>query len=372
MSYEKTLAKAEVFQRIQYSQCWEDPLLHKEAFNLRPGQTILAVAAAGDNVFAHLLDDPSKVMASDFNPTQIALIHLKMAAIRNLSWKACIEFLGERPGNDRWEVYQVIRKDLDREAVVYWDSKKAEINKGVIHAGHFEAYLRTFRKWVLPLVHSKDVCQRVFDPKAIDKQHEFYDKVWDNWRGRLLFRMFFSRFVLSRFGRSREQFLHVEKKNISEQFLDRAKLVLRELPAYQNPFLQYILLGRHPYLEYLHPYLQEQNYQIIKERLDRIELHTTSIGEALENVRDQSIDAFNLSDIFEYIDFDTFTNLGVALHRVAAKGAVFSYWDFLVPRRLSASLPGMYEYNPALSRKLWMQDRAFVYGDYVVDYAKVV
>ena len=85
--------------QLLYAQTWEDARVLRQALRLKKGETALSIAAAGDNSFALLLDDPAEVVAIDRNHVQLQLVRLKMAAISCLSRAEALEFLGERHGS---------------------------------------------------------------------------------------------------------------------------------------------------------------------------------------------------------------------------------------------------------------------------------
>ena len=59
------------FSKIRYSQVWEDTATLRQALMVKQGDTVFSIASAGDNVFGLLLDDPAKIVALDFNPSQV-------------------------------------------------------------------------------------------------------------------------------------------------------------------------------------------------------------------------------------------------------------------------------------------------------------
>ena len=68
------------FSTIRYAQCWEDADILLEGLAIRPGETCLAIASAGDNALAMLTQNPGQVFALDLNPAQLACLELRVAA----------------------------------------------------------------------------------------------------------------------------------------------------------------------------------------------------------------------------------------------------------------------------------------------------
>jgi S-adenosylmethionine-diacylglycerol 3-amino-3-carboxypropyl transferase len=364
---EQSLTQEQSFQNLLYAQCWEDPLLNKAAFNLKGGETVAAICSAGDNVFAHLLDNPSRVLAVDLNPVQIATAKLKAAAIQVLSRDELLGFLGVQDHPDRWGMYARIQPHLSAEDQALWDARQEWIRRGIIHCGKFEGYFHLLQKMVLPYTHGRRTRFDVFEPRTRDERERFYESQWNTLRWRMLFKVFFHKRTMARFGRSSAHFAHVGDGDITRQFMDRSKLALVEMDPRANPFLQYIMHSKFLTEDGLPDYLKPGNLDIIRDRLDRVEYVHGALGDVIDQCDAGSIHAWNLSDIFEYLDEATVASLAGKIHRASAKGARTSLWNLLVRRRLSETNPDGFMLHENLSHELWMQDRAFVYGDYVVE-----
>lgn len=129
-----------------------------------------------------------------------------------------------------------------------------------------------------------------------------------------------------------------------------------------NPFLHYILKGE--FGEHLPAYMRRENYESIKSRLAVIEL----VQDSAEHVcSQQPFDAYNLSNIFEYMPAEYFEELVRRLSLTIPEGAWLAYWNLLVPRKFSEVLPGQFTYQAALSQELTARDYGFFYQAFVVE-----
>ena len=135
---------------------------------------------------------------------------------------------------------------------------------------------------------------------ARDRQarEQFYDDRWDTWRWRLLFRLFFSRFVMGRLGRDPEFFRYVEG-DVSGRILARTRHALTALDPTDNPYVHWILTGTHG--AQLPVALRAEHFDTIRARLDRLEWHCQALEEFVEQAGAGTVDRFNLSDLFEYM-----------------------------------------------------------------------
>ncbi len=180
---------------------------------------------------------------------------------------------------------------------------------GIGGAGKFERYFALFRQRIMPLVHSRSIIEQLLAGGDLATRERFYREEWDTWRWRLLFRVFFSRFVMGRLGRDPSFFRYVEG-SVAERILARTRHALTALNPADNPYLQWILTGRHttalPFA------LRPENFEAIRANLDRLEWHCLPLEEFLEQEAVASIDRFNLSDIFEYMSGENYQQIAGA------------------------------------------------------------
>jgi S-adenosylmethionine:diacylglycerol 3-amino-3-carboxypropyl transferase len=352
------------FSTIRYAQCWEDADVLLAALQPRPGQVGLSIASAGDNTLALLASGPERVFAIDLNPAQLACLELRVAAYRTLTHRELLVLMGSEPGTNRSELYRRCRLLLSPDARWFWDRQGAEIDRGIGGAGKFERYFALFRRRILPLVHSRPVIARMLAGGTRDEREAFYRDTWDTWRWRAMFRMFFSRTVMGRFGRDPSFFRYVEG-DVAGRILNRTRHALTALDPAENPYIQWILTGRHasalPYA------LRPGSFDVIRQHLDRLEWRCVSAEAFLTEAAGASIDWFNLSDIFEYVSGDRFRDLLVAACRSARSGSRLAYWNTLVPRSRPDALAGMLRPLNDVSSRLHAIDKAFFYSAFVVE-----
>lgn len=358
------------FQQLRYAQVWEDADVLVEALGVRSGGTYLSIASAGDNALALLARGAGKVVAVDLNPAQIACAELRVAAFRRLAHGELLELVGSREATSerRRALYQRCRADLSEATRRFWDARPGEVAAGVGGAGKFERYFALFRRWVLPLIHGLKAVRSLLEPgKDRWARERFYAERWDTWRWRALFRLFFSRAVMGRLGRDPSFFRYVEG-SVADRILARTRHAVTVLDPARNPYLRWILTGRHS--DDALPFaLREENFAAIRANVDRLELR----GEALEafcansEARGRFVDGFNLSDVFEYLSPEASGALLERLAATAAPGARFVYWNLLAPRCRPEKLADRLLPLDALARELHARDQAFFYSALVVE-----
>ncbi|MHB1225528.1 MAG: BtaA family protein [Gemmatimonadaceae bacterium] len=357
------------FSILRYAQCWEDADVLVAGLEPRPGDTVLSVASAGDNTLALLAEGPDRVIAVDMNPAQLAALALRVAAYRALEHHELLELMGSRPSARRAALYARCRPLLDAGARGFWDARPSEVAHGIGAAGKFERYFRLFRRWVLPLVHGRRDVAALLTPRSAADRRRFHDEVWDTRRWRLLFRAFFSEWVLGRLGRDPSFFAYAEG-GVPTHLLARTRHALAELDPSENPYVQWILTGSHPTA--LPRALRPEHFVAIREGLDRLEVVCAPVegvlgGPAAPRTAAPRIDRFNLSNIFEYMGPEQHHALLERCLDAAAPAARLASWNLFVRRRGSEVLPHRLRALDERAAELFARDRAFFYSAFVLE-----
>lgn len=357
-----TLKEKASFDFIRYANCWEDAEVLLKGLLPHKDSHILSIGSAGDNSFSLLVKDPGLVVAVDINMAQLYLVELKKTAMLHLDYEELLAFLGFRAATNRPAIFDRIKDKLQTATRHYWEQNRQAIEQGVIHAGKFESYFRLFSKKILPFIHSSATTQQLLAPKGEEEQHRFYHKKWNNLRWRLLFRLFFSKYVMGRYGRDPE-FLKEVNINVGAFIFRQAEKQLESLSAQNNGMLRYNLTGN--FGTALPHYLQEENYIMIKQNLERLHLFYGYAEEAGRHFG--KFDCMNLSNIFEYMNPQQFRQTAEALVSYLKPGGRLAYWNLMVPRKVSDLIPGSLDYLAALSQSLSATDKGFYYHKFIIE-----
>jgi S-adenosylmethionine-diacylglycerol 3-amino-3-carboxypropyl transferase len=352
------------FSAIRYAQVWEDADVLLAGLDVQPGDTCVSIASAGDNALALLTKRPSRVIALDLSPAQLACLELRVAAYRELTHPELLELIGSRPSTRRSQLYARCRRGLAGGTRAFWDGRSDAIERGVGSAGKFERYFALFRNRILPLVHGRATVRALVDSRSADARRQFYDQQWDTWRWRLLFRVFFSRTLMGRFGRDPEFFRYVEK-DVASSILERTVHALRELDPSDNPYVHWILTGTHGAA--LPCALRAEHFDTIRAGLDRLEWHCLSVEEFLDRSDSDRFDRFNLSDLFEYVSIEHYHRMLESILRCSRTGGRLAYWNMLAPRRRPEHLAHRLRPLDDLAERLHRSDRAFFYSAFRVE-----
>ncbi len=349
--------------RLSYAQCWEDWRVLCDALEVGPGDRVLSVASAGCNSMALALRG-AEVVGIDLSPPQIALCELKLAGAF-LSYERFLALLGLAPGAPL-EVYAELEPRLSPSSQSFWQAHPQLLVQGLLGAGRFEHYLATFTRRVLPLIHRRAAIRGLIDAKSPEDQRAWYDLHWSTWRWRGLFRVFFSRWVMARLGRSPEQFAQVQGA-VADRILTRCDQVLGGQALDANPYVQWILEGAWRSIEHTHPYLTRQGHAGLAQAAERISWVQSSLEAHLPSCPPGHYTAFNLSNIGEYLPTPVWESLYAGLLEAAAPGARIATWNLFVPRACPPALADRVQRHPARSAALLAQDRVPFYGAFVLE-----
>lgn len=360
------IAEKARFDHIRYAQLWEDAEVLTKALGDCKGKTLVSICSAGDNAIAMLLLDPKRVVAIDLSLAQIACLKLRIGAYKYLSHDEFLELMGSRPSQKRSELLTKALQDTDADTQQFWINLTDDVIKhGAAGVGKFERYFRIFRKYMLPLVHSRKTIADLFVPRSRDQRQVFFDTRLNSFRWRLMLKVFFSRFIMGRMGRDKAFFDHVDGSP-AEHVIRRTHHAAVICDPSENPYLYWIMNGRHS--SALPMSWQKENFDIIKTRIDRIEMRVGSL-EAFVSTGEKA-DGYNLSDIFEYMSPDAFESVYETILNASNKNARLVYWNMMAPRRVPNRMSDNVTRLQNLEDQLKKTDKAFFYSDFVVEEVK--
>ncbi len=323
----------------------------------------MSICSAGDNALAMLALDPARVVVVDLSPAQIACLHLRIGAFRNLEHPEFLELMGSRPSQQRGALLTRAVADLEPQTQDFWsDLEEIVVKHGAGAAGKFERYFRIFQSRLLPLVHSRRTIDDIFVSRPRPEREVFLDTRFNTWRWRLLLKVFFSNFVMGRMGRDKAFFDHVDG-SLSDHVARRIRHAAVTCDPAENPYLHWIMKATHG--KALPMTWRAEHYDTIRSRLDRLDIRQGAL-EAFISTGDKA-DGFNLSDIFEYMSPDVFTDVYGQILSAANPGARLVYWNMMAPRRVPDAFAEQIARQKDLEDALKLKDKAFFYSDFVIE-----
>ena len=114
-----------IYQRsLLYNTCWEDPALDRAAMKLQADDRVVMITSAGCNALDYAIDGPQSIQCVDANPRQNALLDLKIAGIKTLSYHDFFAIFGHGHHAQMRELYiDALRPHLSTESRQFWDQR---------------------------------------------------------------------------------------------------------------------------------------------------------------------------------------------------------------------------------------------------------
>jgi len=313
--------------RLFFAQVREDPLLEVEALRDQLDGPIAIVTSGGCTALTLIAAGAAQVTGIDLGRAQNHICELKAAAIASLGPSGAAAFIGGSSASDRLDVYQKLRPSLSSGAQAYWDAHGSWIKAGVLNAGVTERLMRVIARSVRLFVHSRASVARLLAQSGGSGQQAFYDSEWDTRRWRLLFQVLCNRLVMRR-TYDPAFFEHVSNPSFARHFHKTAGLALRELPATENYFLQFLFTGRYP-AGCRPAYLDDSCSGPLTQVMERLTLVDASYTEYLATQPDGSIAGFALSNICEWLTDEQIDELFTQVVRTARPGARLVFRNFV-------------------------------------------
>jgi len=276
-------------RNLVYNTSWEDPAVDLRAMRLGPSDRILMITSAGCNVLDYVLEAPEHIVAVDANPRQTALLELKLAGIRRLSYDDMFAVFGLGWHPEFPALYRAhLRDDLSDFARRYWDERAhwfATPDKNLYTRGLSGLVMRGLQnrlraqKELAPLVYA------LFDQPDLETQQRFYmdqirPRVWTPFVRWFLSTPIFTTLVGVPLAQRR--LLQDDPRGISGALRGLIDELFCTVPARDNYFWGVYVFGRY------HPgrcprYLTPEGFARLKAGLvDRIECHTCTVTEYLD------------------------------------------------------------------------------------------
>jgi S-adenosylmethionine-diacylglycerol 3-amino-3-carboxypropyl transferase len=348
--------------KLVFTHNWEDPASDHAALTIRPKDSILAITSGGCNILGFLLFDPGMIYSIDINPAQSYLMQLKIAAMKALTFQEFSRFSGLSEDRSRAQLYEKVQPLLSDEARQFWNGQRRIIAQGFLMNGKYERFIRHAGKFIGLLQGRKRVLG-LFSQESKEQQAEYFDKVWNTRRFRYIFKILFNKTMLAKRGLDSDYFHFDDGSNsFADSFYNRARKAFREIPIKGNYFLSLYLLGKYRSANESPAYLQEQNYAVIKSRLDRIKIITGDAQSWIDSMPSASIDCFALSNICELMSESETQKLFAAVSRTGRPGGRVIFRNLMIDREVPPELRSSIVKDEGLSRNLYEQDRSFVYG----------
>jgi S-adenosylmethionine-diacylglycerol 3-amino-3-carboxypropyl transferase len=365
------------FDRLVYTQIWEDPQIDIQALQIKSTDHILTIASGGCNALAYLVEHPAKVSVVDLNHAHIALLQLKVAALKTLeSHEDFFRFFGIGKSSSNVRIYNnIIRNQLDATSRAYWEHATFGFKRIQMFAKGF--YKFGLLGQIIGVVHLGAKLHRVklsdlLFQSGVEQQAQWFDqhvaKIFDN---RLVSKIISSPYALYYLGIAPSQHMVLCNnipKNMSEILKQRARHLATVAPISENYFAwqafarKYDESARGP----LPAYLMREHYHTLRQSLGKLVVEHHNIRDKLNQLGAQTVDIVNLLDAQDWMTPQEIGDLWQTIDKAARPGArvIFRTAGELSPveATLSPELAKRWSRDHELSDRLGPQDRSGIYG----------
>jgi S-adenosylmethionine-diacylglycerol 3-amino-3-carboxypropyl transferase len=324
-----------------HSEVLEDEEPIRAWLRAGPGDVVVCIASAGDNVFHLALDQPAKVYGVDISPAQIAFCQIKSAALDSLSAADLADVMGTWPGpcagrgDLLTEALSLAGADLPAD-----DARFLAAERGLLHIGRFDQLVGVVRDQVHQAV-GTDVIRRVITEPARHARVKMWE---ENDLSRVLapaFNEFFHEDVLDDIFTPRQHRASLACTPFPEHLLRVVRQLVTDARPDQNYYLHRWALGGYLPGGPVPPYLDPANQPLLRARLATIEWVPAGLPDFLHQLPPGSARCFNLSNVLDWCDDDYAEETWRAITRASAQHARVFARSFLLGRahrHIAASL----------------------------------
>jgi S-adenosylmethionine-diacylglycerol 3-amino-3-carboxypropyl transferase len=366
------------FRGLVYAQIWEDPVVDMEALAITPDCHIVTIASGGCNVLSYLTADPAAITAVDLNTAHVAYNRLKLAAARNLpSHAALYRFFGEADRDSNVAAYrQWVRPALDETTRRYWEGRdligRRRIKgfaKNIYKRGLLGSFIGTAH--LLAKLYKVDLAE-VLEAGSLAEQRRIFETrlspIFDKKFVRWLIDQPASLFGLGIPPAQYAALANDDPDGIRAVLKARLEKLACDFDVHDNYFAQQAFGRRYARAANasVPPYLQEENYRAVVDRIDRVEMLHANFGDLLASLPAQSRDRYVLLDAQDWMTDVQLSELWTEITRTAKPGARVLFrtaaGPSLLPGRVPEAILDRWDYLAEESLDFTARDRSSIYG----------
>jgi S-adenosylmethionine-diacylglycerol 3-amino-3-carboxypropyl transferase len=249
----------------------------------------VVLTSAGCNTLDYLLDGPAEVYAVDVNPRQNALLELKLALITHGRFEDLLAFFGQGWHPEPARAYAGVRRWLSPGAASFWDARIHYFERGGRKGSFYYHGTSGTVAWVLtrhlldPRRGLRGHLLDLVEARDLEEQREIYARIEPRLWGRLITWLLRHPLLMSMLGVPRAQLRLIHEGHpggINGFVADKLRHVLTEVAIRDNYFWRVYLTGSYT-RDCCPNYLLEENFETLRERAGRVQVHDTTVSEFL-------------------------------------------------------------------------------------------
>jgi S-adenosylmethionine-diacylglycerol 3-amino-3-carboxypropyl transferase len=285
-----------------YNLSFEDGSVDRNIMNFNSDDVLLCITTGGDNILNYLIDDVKKIHTADINIHQNFLLETKMSMMKVLSRDEFFKVLNSRNKNS--EGYKLFLDNLERIKENMSPCGKIWLEKNKIDFSHFiESGSVKYHVKIINFIIWCYGISGIFKCNSIQEQIQFYHKNEVEKKVKQISNFFCNSIILF----FCKTFVGVPTKqieligNFNDFFIYFFKYVIFNTEIKKNYFYYPYLNGS--FSEECCPdYLKEENYLKVRDRLERITIHTDFIENVCKKVSENG-DTITKAILLDHMDW---------------------------------------------------------------------
>lgn len=368
---------ARLFRGLVYPQIWEDPVCDMDALQLRADDNIVCIASGGCNMMSYLTAKPASITAVDLSAWHVELNRLKLLAAQKMPDHAAFYALfGHANRAENTALFdRYLLPEMAPDAADFWSGRERLRARKTVFARGFYRFgaLGNF----LGLVHTVARIARVdfkqlLEAKTTAEQTTFFNaKIAPLYHSRFV--RFMARRKASLFGlgippAQYDKLAADAGGDIIPVLMERTRKLFCDFPISENYFAwQALTRGYNPDgTGPLPPYLQAQNFDVLRAHAERVTVHNRSVTDVLAESPAGSKSVYILLDAQDWMTDMQLSQLWQEITRTAAPGARVLFRTGgspdILPGRVPDDILAEWRYDAAASERAFRTDRSAIYG----------
>lgn len=375
------------FDAFVYNQIWEDPRVDLEALRLDSNSRVLTISSGGCNALNYLIESPASVTAVDLNRHHIYLLNLKIAALKRLpTYEGFFDFFGYGRGKNCGTNYlKFIAPSLDKDTRRFWESNTVGgsllygdrisffTDAGLYDHSRNGYFLRFFQR--LSKLFGCDP-EQVLKAESFEEQQSLYEKHIDP---------FFDTFVVKTVGKlpitmfglgiPPQQYDELKtdlngSRTVIDIYRERVRRLACDFPISENYFAWQAFARKYDTekRQAVPEYLKKENYETLKANTERLTTIIGSVTDVIKNSKTGTFNRFAFLDAQDWMNAEQMTELWSSIAEKAEPGSRIIFRTAGAASPIETNLPPelreKFSYESALSKELFKQDRASIYGGF--------
>lgn len=242
---------------------------------------------------------------------------------------------------------------------------------GPVDSGSYDQYLCSHLQTKLQEVLTNEKIDNFLDSKTMEEQQNHFE-TWPLQDLHEFLRKNIAEDICARYRSGLSPSAQeVNEDKLALHLIERFAHVCRNVPVTTNIYLDLFLRSsRANYLDVQSkqpPYLRKENYEKLKELVDRVVVVTDKIEKFIDQVEPKSFSKVNLLNALEYFSEEGSDTFLEKLADKMVKGGRIVNWNIIIPRSPSANLGHKFKALNQLANSLHKKDKFFYYKALHVD-----